>query len=113
HFAHAVAAQLRGWNVLTFDGPGQGRVLIKQGLPLRADWQSVVSRVIDEVIDRPDVDASRIALAGWSFGGFLAARAAAAEPRIAALIVDPGMWDLLASMRAMLSQFGAQDLAQA
>ncbi len=32
-------------------------------------------------------------LAGWSFGGFLAPRAAAFEPRLAALIADPGQWD--------------------
>ncbi|MFT0544966.1 alpha/beta hydrolase family protein [Allopusillimonas ginsengisoli] len=113
HFAHAVAAQRRGWHVLTFDGPGQGRVLIEQGLHLRSDWETVVAAVIDSIISRPDVDARRVALVGWSFGGLLAARAAAAEPRISALIVDPGMWDLLEAMRAMLSKFGADALAAA
>jgi pimeloyl-ACP methyl ester carboxylesterase len=39
------------------------------------------------------VDPRRIVLAGWSFGGFLAPRAAALEKRIAALIADPGQWD--------------------
>lgn len=113
HFAHAVAAQRRGWNVLTFDGPGQGRLLIEQGLPLRPDWDTVIAAVIDEMVKRPDIDTQRIALVGWSFGGFLAARAAANESRLAALIVDPGMWDLLETMRAMLRKFGADDLAAA
>lgn len=113
HFAHAVAAQRRGWHVLTFDGPGQGRVLIEQGLHLRSDWETVVAAVIDAIITRPDVDARRVALVGWSFGGLLAARAAAVEPRISALIVDPGMWDLLEAMRAMLSKLGADALAAA
>lgn len=113
HFAHAVAAQRRGWHVLTFDGPGQGRVLIEQGLSLRPDWETVVAAVIDKVTERSDIDTRRIALAGWSFGGFLAARAAANESRISALIVDPGMWDLLETMRGMLRKFGAEDLAKA
>ncbi len=113
HYAHAAAAQRRGWNVLTFDGPGQGRALIEQGLHLRPDWETVVKAVINEVEKRPDIDTQRIALVGWSFGGYLAARAAAADPRISALIVDPGMWDLLEAIRAMLHKFGAQDIAMA
>ena len=52
---------------------------------------------------RPDAarrDPARIALAGWSFGGYLAPRAAAGEPRLAALIADPGQWDLIEAIRA-------------
>lgn len=93
YFAHAPAAVRRGYNVLLFDGPGQGRNLIRDGVPIRPDWESVVTPVIDHVLTRPDVDAERVVLAGWSFGGFLAPRAAAFEHRIAALVADPGQWD--------------------
>ena len=93
YFAHGPAATRRGYNCVLFDGPGQGRNLIRDGIPFRPDWETVVRAVIDSVRTRPEVDPDRIVLAGWSFGGFLAPRAAAFEKRIAALIADPGQWD--------------------
>jgi pimeloyl-ACP methyl ester carboxylesterase len=92
-FAHVPAALERGYNCLLFDGPGQGSVLIRQGLPMRPDWESVVTPVIDYALTRREIDPERIALVGWSFGGFLAPRAAAFEHRIAALVADPGQGD--------------------
>jgi hypothetical protein len=44
HFGHAVAAVRRGYNCLIFDGPGQGRVLYKQGVHMRPEWENVVTR---------------------------------------------------------------------
>ncbi len=102
HFAHAIPAVRRGYHCLTFDGPGQGRALIKQGLVMRPDWEDVVRAVVDFVLARPEVDPSRVALIGWSFGGYLAPRAACGEPRLAACIADPGQWDLLEALRAGL-----------
>lgn len=93
YFAHGPAVVRRGYNVLLLDGPGQGRNLIRDGAPLRPDWETVVAAGVDYLMTRPEVDPRRIVLAGWSFGGYLAARAAAFEKRIAALIADPGMWD--------------------
>jgi pimeloyl-ACP methyl ester carboxylesterase len=93
YFAHGPAATRRGYNCLLFDGPGQGRNLIRDGSFLRWDWEIVVRAVIDYVLTRSEVDTRRIVLAGWSFGGFLAPRAAAFERRIAALVADPGQWD--------------------
>ena len=37
--AHVSAALRRGYNVLLFDGPGQGRTLIRDGVPMRPDWE--------------------------------------------------------------------------
>src|ERR1700761_2231631 len=91
--AHVPAALQRGYDILLFDGPGQGRNLIRDGLALRPDWETVVGPVLDWVLARPEVDPTRVVLAGWSFGGFLAPRAAAHETRLAALIADPGQWD--------------------
>ena len=42
YFAHGAAALRRGYNCLLFDGPGQGRKLIRDGLPIRPDWENVV-----------------------------------------------------------------------
>ena len=92
--AHGPAAMARGYNLLLFDGPGQGRSLIRDGLTMRPDWEHVVGPVLDYALQRPEVDPERIVLAGWSFGGYLAPRAAAFESdRLAALWADPAAWD--------------------
>jgi hypothetical protein len=101
YFLHAPAAVRRGYNCLLFDGPGQGRALIRHGLPLRPDWEHVVRPVVDYALARPEVDPHRLVLAGWSFGGFLAPRAAAFEPRLAALVADPGQWDQRDNLAAL------------
>jgi pimeloyl-ACP methyl ester carboxylesterase len=49
--------------------------------------------VVDFALKRPAVDPKRLVLIGWSFGGYLAPRAASGEHRIAALVADPGEWD--------------------
>ncbi len=102
YVAHVPAAIERGYRILLFDGPGQGRNLIRDGKPIRHDWEAVVGPVIDWVVEQPGVDPDRIVLAGWSFGGFLAPRAAAFQPRLAALIADPGQWDQRDAMVPML-----------
>lgn len=81
---------------------------------MRPDWENVVTPVIDYAVDQPEVDSDRIALVGWSFGGYLAPRAASGDQRLAACIADPGQWDMLESVKAMLDQFGiAQEVIEA
>ena len=99
-FATALA---RGYNLLLFDGPGQGRPLIEQGLVFRPDWENVVTPVVDFALTRPEVDPEKVVLLGWSFGGYLAPRAASGEHRLAACIADPGFWDLFEANKAGLS----------
>lgn len=106
YFAMAVAAVRRGYHVLLFDGPGQGGMLYEQGIPLRPDWEVVVSAVIDHVVGDPIVDADRIAVSGWSLGGYLAPRAASGDSRIAACIADPGQWDLREGIVTFLQRLG-------
>src|SRR6516162_7811138 len=93
HHCGALAAQQRGYTVLTFEPPGTGKPCY-DGLVFRPDWESVVSPVIDWASARPEVDPGRIALAGYSMGGGLALRAAAFEPRIAALVCIDGIYDI-------------------
>jgi pimeloyl-ACP methyl ester carboxylesterase len=89
----AVAAMRRGYNCLTFEGPGQGEVIREQGIPFRYDWERVINPVVDYAISRPEVDQERLALFGISLGGYLAPRGAAFEPRLAALIADGGVYE--------------------
>jgi pimeloyl-ACP methyl ester carboxylesterase len=93
----------RGYNLLLYDGPGQGRALIKQGLVMRPDWENVVKPVVDYALTRPEVDPERIAIMGISLGGYLAPRAASSEHRLAACIADPGLWDMLEAAKARFS----------
>lgn len=92
-FAAAPALE-RGYNCLTFEGPGQGGVIRKQKIPFRYDWEKVVTPVIDYALTRDrDIDPNKIALMGISMGGYLAARAAAIENRISACILYNGVYD--------------------
>ena len=103
YFAHALPALERGWNVLLFDGPGQGRCLIRDGAHLRPDWENVVVPVLETASARPDVQTDAIVLCGWSLGGWLAPRAAATHSdKLAALVADPGAWDQRNNVVAML-----------
>jgi pimeloyl-ACP methyl ester carboxylesterase len=100
YFASAVAATQRGYHCLFFDGPGQGAPLIQDGIHLRGDWETVVRAVVDVAVTLPLVDTTRIALSGWSLGGYLSLRAATGEPRLTACIADPGLWAPLAVLGA-------------
>ena len=96
HFSGARAAVERGYNVLVFDGPGQFGPIHREGLPFRPDWEKVVTPVVDFALTQRGVDPKRIALLGASMGGELAPRAAAFEPRLAALIANDGLYDYAA-----------------
>ena len=100
--AAGAAAIARGYHCLAFAGPGQGRAIREQGLPFRPDWEQVVMPVVDFALSRPEVDPRRLALLGWSYGGYLAPRAAAFEPRLAALIAWDGIYDNFAAARRMM-----------
>ena len=106
YFGSAVAATRRGYHVLIFDGPGQGGPLFEQGAPLRPDWETVVGAVVDAALELPGIDPERIALSGWSLGGHLAARAATGEHRLAALILDPALWSILAGFASLAARLG-------
>jgi pimeloyl-ACP methyl ester carboxylesterase len=90
-----VPALARGWNCLTYEGPGQPSVRRGQEIGFIPDWERVVTPVVDYLLTdlAEEVDASQLALLGYSFGGYLAARAAAFEPRITALLLDGGIYD--------------------
>ncbi len=92
YFVVAAAALRRGYNVLAYDGPGQGAALREQALVFRPDWEAVVTPVVDYALTRPEIAPDRIVLMGYSLGGYLTARAAAHEHRLAALVLDDGLY---------------------
>jgi dienelactone hydrolase len=113
YFASAVAASRRGYHCLLFDGPGQGEMLYEHGVCLRPDWETVVRAVVDLALTLPAVDPERIALSGWSLGGYLSPRAASGEHRLAACIADPGQPGLADAIRGFMVAFGVPPEAMA
>jgi hypothetical protein len=61
YFFAAAAALQRGYNVLTFEGPGQGEPLRVQRLPARPDYEVPVRAALDYLWTRPEVDRERVA----------------------------------------------------
>jgi pimeloyl-ACP methyl ester carboxylesterase len=110
YFTNGAAALERGYNLLAFDGPGQGAMIIDRGVQFRPDWENVITPVVDYLLTRPDVDPDRIALIGLSFGGYLAPRAATAERRLAACVSDCGPYDLFDAVARRLPGFLARQL---
>jgi alpha-beta hydrolase superfamily lysophospholipase len=82
----------RGYHCLLFHHPGQGLALREKGLTFRPDWENVITPVIDYVFRRPEVDTTRIALTGLSFGGALVTRAMAFEKRVKICIANPAVY---------------------
>ena len=84
----------RNYNCLIFEGPGQGNALRKYNFPFRHNWESVITPVLDFIIEyKKTIDVDRIALVGCSMGGYLVPRALAFEHRIKLGVVNGGMYD--------------------
>ncbi len=85
----------RGWHTLAIDGPGQGESLRLRGLYARHDYEVPGAAAYDYVAQRPDVDAKKVVVMGYSFGGYYAARIAAFEKRYCAGVAMSALhWDL-------------------
>jgi cephalosporin-C deacetylase-like acetyl esterase len=68
-------------------------VVREQGLGFRHDWEQVVTPVVNHCGGVAEIEASRLGLMGLSFGGYLAPRAAAFDPRIRAVAAIDGLFD--------------------
>jgi pimeloyl-ACP methyl ester carboxylesterase len=95
---HLPAAQ--GFVTFSVDLPGQG-MTPDLGLHFRAQMDLPAHALVDAIVADPAVDPSRIALYGFSWGGHIVCKAAAADARVRALIANPAMPDVF---RAALAQ---------
>jgi alpha-beta hydrolase superfamily lysophospholipase len=85
----------RGMHTLAIDGPGQGESLRMRGIHSRYDYEVPGGAAYDYLAGRPDVDGKRVAIMGYSFGGYYSSRIAAFEKRYAACIALSALhWDL-------------------
>lgn len=78
-----------GWEVVGFEGPGQGGALEDAGLTFDVEWERSVAAVLDYY------RLEAVCLLGISLGGGLAVRAAAFEPRVKLMICDDVLSDFL------------------
>lgn len=99
----ALEAVERGWNAIVFDGPGQGGLAVVHGTAMRPDFEAVLTPVVDWLVARPEVDPENLLLLGRSLGGYLAPRGATGEPRITALVCDPGQVEFTSRMQSNFS----------
>lgn len=105
YVALAAGALGRGYNVLAFDGPGQGAALREQGLTFRPDWEAVLAPVVDFALTRPEIAPEAITVFGYSLGGYLVARASAFEKRLAAVILNDGVYNVHSALAGMMPPF--------
>ncbi len=79
-----------GYEVIMFDGPGQGSTLMFEKVPMTYEWEKPVAAVLDYL------GADNVTLIGMSLGGYLAIRAASKDKRIKRVIAYDVMLDFFA-----------------
>ena len=98
-YSLAVFFSNRGYEVILFEGPGQGAALKKSGLPLTHEWERPARAVLDYF------KLADVTWLGISMGGWLCFRAAALEPRIKRVIASSIAFDYLQIPPAPVAAF--------
>jgi dienelactone hydrolase len=78
----------RGIATLAVDGPGQGEA--EYDLAIRGDWEVPGAAIIDAASTLDGIDPERIAVMGFSLGGYYAPRVASGDERVKACIALAG-----------------------
>jgi pimeloyl-ACP methyl ester carboxylesterase len=78
-----------GFDVIAFEGPGQGGARALGGLVFDHDWEKPVAAILDHFA------IERSAIVGLSMGGYWALRAAGREPRLQRAVSWPPVYDWL------------------
>ena len=82
----------RGWHTLAIDGPGQGESLRLRDVKTRHDYEAAGTAAYEWIAARPEVDPKRVAVMGYSFGGYYAPRIVAFEKRYCACVAFGAMY---------------------
>jgi esterase FrsA len=92
----------RGVGFFAVDGPGTGQAPIK----VSENAERMFSAVIDYLVQRPDVDKSRIIVAGVSFGGYWATKLAIIEKAriLGSVAQSPAVHEYFSSQRQYARQ---------
>ena len=90
-----------GYEVVMFDGLGQGLTLMFEKIPMTHEWEKPVAAVLDYV------GAENVTLIGISLGGYLAIRAAFMEKRIQRVIAYDVMLDFFACVTSRRGKIAA------
>ena len=77
----------KGYEVIAFEGPGQGAALKKYGHYLDYRWEKPTGAVLDHF------KLDNVTLIGISLGGYLSIRASAFEPRVKRVIASSVAYD--------------------
>ncbi len=75
----------RGFHVLAMDGPGQGASNIKNIRSVGDSYERAGAAVLDYVLRRKEIDASKVAVYGISMGSYWSLRLASYDHRMAAV----------------------------
>ena len=87
---------LAGFDVIAFEGPGQGAARAVDGLLFDHDWEKPVGAVLDHFA------LESAGLIGISMGGYWALRAAGRESRIDRVVAWPPVYDWLRRLPSLL-----------
>ena len=76
-----------GYDIYFFEGPGQGEVLMREGLKMTHEWEHCTGAVLDHF------GLDDVTVIGISLGGYLAPRAAAYDKRISRVVMCDLIYD--------------------
>lgn len=98
----------RGVSTLIVDHPGVGEALRMRGMKSIVETERPASACVDWLLQRDEIDPSRIGMIALSLGGYYAPRATAFEPRFACCVAWGAMYDIGIGIRKRLAGGGAQ-----
>jgi pimeloyl-ACP methyl ester carboxylesterase len=84
-----------GYEVIAFEGPGQGAARRKHGLALDIEWEKPAKAILDYF------KLSEVTWLGISMGGWFCFRAAAFEPRIKRVVASSIAYDYMKTMNVV------------
>ena len=106
YFWIGAAGLERRYNIMLYEGPGNlSAYYLNKDFTFRENCEAPISKAIDFLVSQSFVDPNKIALIGFSFAGYVVARAAAFEKRIKALIPDSPLRDIYKMFTAVFPKW--------